>query len=67
MSRLTIEASSFTTESAPLMRLADVRIVTKPKKLTPGEKRMVKECDRIVADPRTTWHSWSDVKKQLGL
>lgn len=68
MSELAIESISFcVTESAPAVRLVEVREVTKKRKLSAAEKRTLDECDRIVADPATKWHDWRDVRKQLGL
>ena len=45
----------------------EVRNVTKSKKLTAQQKRTVAECERIMADSATTWQSWDEVRKQLGI
>lgn len=69
MGHFAIPIASFATESAKQVELINVRDVTKRRKmkLSAAKRRSVEECDRIMADSGTTWHPWSDVRKQLGL
>ena len=69
MDHFAIQSNSFVTESAKQADLINVRNVTKVEELnlSAAERRSVKECDRILADSRTTWHKWSEVRKQMRL
>jgi hypothetical protein len=67
MSQLTSADGRALTESAPVVTLVGIRTVTKPRKPSKAEARTVKESDKILADPSTTWHNWDQVRTQLGI